>query len=321
MRTLFILCVLAIITPYYFISAQVSSDIVGDSIKINLDQQYPNPGQGVTATLDDYAINNTGASIAWFADGKNIVNTNDSRSITFTAPGVGQSMEITVKLISSSGQTLTAKQVIKPVYLDLIIEPQTYTPVFYEGRALPVNGSIINLNALLGNETGLVDTSKYTYNWVLNNNSVYGGPRKGNSWAQISIPYSKEALVSVTVQDRSGVTIARKTVRIPIKNVGLEFYEVNTLYGLSNKAVGNTLTLIGNSTSIRAVPYNLDKRVAGSGLFSQWSINSQVVNNPNNDPFLINLTRSTGQKATVGFKLRNLDELVQGDEKSFSVQF
>lgn len=321
MRTILFFCFIFLLAPQFIIHAQISSNIVGDSIKIDIDPQYPNPSQNVTATLDDYSINSNGSSIAWFVDGKNIVNTSNSRAITFTAPKVGQSMEIAVKLVGNSGQSIEAKQVINPVYLDLIIEPQTYTPVFYQGRALPVNGSLINLNALISTNNGIVDQSKYTYNWTLNNKSIYGGPRKGNSWAQISIPYSKNANVAVTVQDSTGVTIAKKIVVIPITTVDLQFYEINTLYGLSKKIVSSPLTIIGNSTSIRAVPYNLDVRAVNENLFSQWSVGGRQVSNENEDPFEINLKRGDGSRTNVNFKIRNIDELLQGDEKTFSVQF
>ena len=321
MRSLLIFSFGLMFLPYCFVQAQISNDIVGNAVKINLEPSYPNPGQIVTATLDDYAINNTNATIAWFMDNKLIAGTGNSRTITFSAPGVGKKVEIAVTLTSNTGQSLVAKQVLSPVYLDLIVEPQTYTPIFYQGRALPVNGSLININALVTTGDGLVDSSQYSYNWQLNGKSLYGGARKGNSWAQISTEFGGSVLVSVAVSDSRGVVVSKKIARIPMDSVKIKFYEVNTLYGLSHKSIMSPLTLIGNSTSIRAVPYNLDTRVTDGSLFTEWAIDSRSVVTQNSDPFEINLSRSSGGQSTIGFKVRNLLSLLQGDEAVFAVQF
>jgi hypothetical protein len=101
----------------------------------------------------------------------------------------------------------------------------------------------------------------------------------------------------------------------------LEFYEVSTLYGLGRKAVGNTLTLVGNNSTIRAVPYYLDTNAIGGNIMSEWSIDGQKTAVPNTDPFEINLRREGAGDARVSFKFRNLSELLQGGEKSFKVTY
>jgi hypothetical protein len=216
---------------------------------------------------------------------------------------------------------LSASRTIKPVYVDVIIEPQTYTPVFYAGRPLPVHGSIVNLTTLVHTDTGLIDSTTHTYNWQLNDTYIYGGPQKGSFRAQIIIPYGRSSIVTVTVQDEGGTVIARRLVAIPSVPVDLEFYEVSTLYGLSRKVVGEKLNLVGNSGTIRAVPYNFDTRAVGNQLFSEWSVDGRASQIKNTDPFEINLKREGVGSARINFKVRNLVELIQGDEQSFQVQF
>lgn len=301
--------------------AQFSTNITGEGVTIILSPQYPNPGEEVTASIDDYSITNSGVSITWFFDGLSVPAATNARTINFIAPAIGAPLKILARLNYANGQTLEVKRTITPLYLDIIIEPQTYIPFFYTGRALPTNGSIINIQALLQDENGEIIANNYSYNWSIGNKSVYGGPRKGGKWAQISSKYGQSTTVTIAITDKNGVLVARKLVAIPMVPVQLHFYEINTLLGLKQKEIGSELILSGASASIRAVPYYLDKRSTENNLFTQWSINNKNILNENSDPFEINLTRGTAGTARVGFKIINRDILLQKDEAAFSVKF
>ena len=297
------------------------SDITGENMTIILDPQYPNPQDQVTATIDDYSMNNTGATITWFFDGLSAPSVTNLRKITFTAPPVGAIMNIVARLRFPDGRMIETKRAITPLYLDLIIEPQTYTPIFYKGRALPTKGSLVYINALLQTKNGPVDSSQYSYTWSLNNKSIYGGARTGGNWAEITVPHGKASVVTVAVQNRNGTTVARKLFTLPSVPVEVQFYEINTLLGLSTRAITNGIILAGNSTSIKAVPYYLDTRAVNGNLFTQWSIDNIPARTENSDPFEINLNRGVSGNTVVGFKIRNLNELLQSDERSFNVTF
>ncbi len=319
--TVFLL--IAILFPNVLVFAQVGgsiSAITGESISITLDPQYPNPGEQVTATIDDYALGGSGAAITWYFDGLSAPAVANNRAITFTAPAVETPLRIVARLRFTDGRTIEAVRSISPLYLDLIIEPQTYTPIFYQGRALPTKGSLVNINALLQNKKGPVDSTRYSYTWNLNNKSVYGGARLGGNWAQIEVPHGKSNIVTISIQNERGITVARKLVAIPTVNLETQFYQINTLSGLSQRAIVGDITITGNSTSIKAVPYYLDSRSINGDLFTQWSINNlpTLTNSP--DPFEINLEAGVTGRAQIGFKIHNLSELLQSDEGSFQVK-
>jgi hypothetical protein len=304
-------------------SAQVGGsigDITGENVSIILDPQYPNPGDRVTATIDDYALNGTGASITWFFDGLSAPAVANTRTITFTAPAVSIPMKIVARLTFRDGKTLEATRTLSPLYLDLIIEPQTYTPIFYKGRALPTKGSLVNINALLQDKNGPVNSADYSYSWTLNSKSVYGGSRPGGNWGQIEIPHGRSSLITIAVQDRTGQIVARKVVAIPTSKLEVQFYEQSSLLGLSQKAIGGSMIITGNGISIKAVPYYLDTRSIENNLFTQWSLNNTPVLIDSADPFEINLERGMAGNALIGFKIRNLSELLQSDERSFQIK-
>lgn len=323
MRFFAVVFTLGILLPVLPAFAQVGgsiTDITGEAISIVLDPQYPNPGDQVTATIDDYSLGGSGATITWFFDGLSVPSVSGSRNITFTAPSVDTTMNIVARLEFRDGKTLEAKRILKPLYLDLIIEPQTYTPLFYQGRALPTKGSVVNINALLQNKNGPLNSAEYSYSWTLNNKSVYGGTRIGGNWAQIVVPHGQSSTITITVQDKSGTTIARKLVAIPTVDLEVHAYPVGSLLGLGQKAITGDFIITGNSASIRAVPYYLDNRAVSNELFTEWSINNQPVVNGSSDPFEINLERGVAGSAQVGFRIRNLSELLQSDEIRFAVK-
>lgn len=296
-------------------------DITGENVSIILDPQYPNPGDRVTATIDDYALNSFGSTITWYFDGLSAPGVANTRIVTFTAPAIGKSMDVVVRLTAQNGQALEAKRTITPLYLDLIIEPQTYTPLFYQGRALPTKGSIVFINALLQNSQGPIDPSKYSYNWSLNGKPINGGAKMGANWAQITVPYGQSSTISITIQDKGGAIIARKLVAMPSVPIELHFYEISTLLGQSTRAITSDLILTGQSTTIKSAPYYLDTRAINGNLVTQWDINNQPIATENADPFQISLSRGVGGNARVGFKVTNLSELLQNADATFTVRF
>ncbi len=323
MRFFSLLLLLLLALPLSNSLAQVGgsiSDIMGENVTIVLDPQYPNPGDQVTATIDDYALNGSGATITWFFDGLSAPSVSNSRTITFTAPPVETPLTIVARLTFRDGKKLEAKRILTPLYLDLIIEPQTYTPLFYNGRALPTKGSVVNINALLQNKRGPVNSADYSYSWTLNNKSVYGGARPGGNWAQITVPHGQNSVITIAVQDKNNNTVARKLVAIPTSELDVQFYEINSLLGLGQKAITSEFFMTGNSASIKAIPYYLDTRAINDNLFTKWSINNRTVTTINSDPFEINLERGLTGSAVVSFKMRNLSELLQSDESSFQIK-
>lgn len=323
MRLFAIIFFLGLLAPSYFSLAQVGgsiTDITGENVSIILDPQFPNPGDQVTATIDDYSLSGGGANITWFFDGLSAPNVSNSRTINFTAPAVDTVMTIVARLEFRDGTTLEAKRIIQPLYLDLIIEPQTYIPLFYQGRALPTKGSVVNINALLQNKNGPVNSADYSYSWTLNNKSVYGGARIGGNWAQIIVPHGQSSTITISIHDKMGTTVARKLVAIPTVDLEVHFYEVRSLLGLGQKAITDEFIITGNSASIKAVPYFLDTRSVDNNLFTEWSINSRPVIGESSDPFEINLARGVTGSAQISFKIRNLSELLQSAESSFQVK-
>lgn len=303
------------------VHAQFSGDITGQGITIVLSTQYPIPGETITATLDDYALGTGGGSIEWILDGTVLNDAVNQREVTFVAGEVGKPQTISVQLQLSNGGALKAEHIITPLYTDLIVEPQTYTPVFYQGRGMPSFGSTVVLTALIDNGTGQIDPALHTYSWRLNNDTLGGGPIRGGYKTKMVVPHGRSSVITLSVSNAAGTTIARRLIEIPSVEVAVQFYEVSSLFGLSKRAITDDLPLIGNSTTVRAVPYHLDRNAVGSGLFTEWKIDGKKQTGTIKDPFEVTLLRQGTGNSRVSFKIRNLSALIQSDEESFTVEY
>jgi len=311
-----------LLTPTSYIFAQFNMGFEQSAVQLILDPQLPSPYESVTINLDDYALGVFGSRIEWSVDGEVQPEVANERNLVIRAPNVGETKTISVRVQTPSGEVLTASHTIRPLYTDIIIEPYTFAPALYKGRPLPSYGSQVLITALLHDANGLVIPTNYTYTWTMEGRVLNNGPVRGGFQNTIVVPFGRNILLGITITNPQGQTVARRLITFPSVPVDLQFYEVNPLFGLSHIVASNSLFMIGNSTTIRAVPYNLDVFANSTQLFTEWRIDNarQPVNA--RDPFEISVvSNGFGGSTRVNFKLRHLEALIQGGERNLTIQY
>lgn len=301
---------LLVFLPVFPTKAQVNSSLTGSNPTITLSPEFPNPGEGVTASVDDYSLGSAGNAITWSIDGSVRTDDNNKRSISFTAPAAGESLRVSANLSGSAGN-FNASRTITPYHIDVIIEPQTYTPSFYKGAALPIFGSQVLLTALLHTQNGPVDSSQFTYRWRVGTKVLNSGPVRGGFQTYFTIPQGRNHTISVDIQNNSGAIIARRTINMPVSEIDVQFYEYDGLYGLHHKALISGQPFVGNNINIQAVPYYLDNLRSLDEYNMEWRINNRLSGIVSDNPLEVNLGSGT---YSVGFKIRNTTALLQGGE-------
>lgn len=273
---------------------------------------YPTPGQLVTIEFDDSRSAAAGATLRWSYDGVAIPNADNSRAVQLIAPEVGEFATIKLTL-EKNGLRESYQTILKPLYLDIIFEPQTHVPAFYLGRALPTIGSQIRATALLNNGQPL--GTNYSYTWRINDSVFGGGALQGQNIITFTMPQGSEAIVSLEITAQNGTTIAKRTLSLPSQAPELYFYELNSLYGLEPRALSKSFNIIANSVMVRAEPYYLDSSTFNQPGILEWRINNQAVTSVESNPYEITLER-TGMSgnASLGFHVRSLRQLLQGVE-------
>lgn len=283
--------------------------------------RFPEPHQLTTFSLDDYSVDTSGARVQWFVDGVENTSAQNQRALQVSAGDFGEHTSVTVVVTLPKGVSLRASHTIVPTRIDMIVTADTLTPAFYKGRALPSNGSVVTVTALPFVEGG-ASLSSLSYLWKVNGTVQNGGEQRGKNTFVYVPEFEDEAVVSVDVIDTNGAVIAGKSIVVPIYEPELHFYEINPLRGMASHALISPFTFIGEEITVRAEPYYVSKDLFSENPFTEWSLDGKPLVNPNVDQQEIVLRKEGGSgRFSVGFHIRNLEQLLQGVKNSFTIQF
>jgi len=310
------------IVPIQYIHAQIPAlTSQTNPSMLELSPQYPEPNEEVTATLNDYSINTNGATIQWFINGEEVVNSKNERSIQFQSGVLGDSLQILAVTTLPNGSVLTAKNNIRPVRIDILIEADTRVPSFYKGRAIPATGGSVQITALPF--TGEAkNPESYSYTWRVGNAVQGGGSRFGRNSISFTADFQKQILVSVDVIDADGKMITSESIYVPLAEPELYFYEINPLRGMSETAMGDGFIFVGEEMKVRAEPYFIDNALFSENPHQEWKLNRKKVTNPNSNQQEIVLRRSGDSGSfTLEYHIRNLKQLLQGVKDSITIRF
>lgn len=314
----FCLFVLSLIFLPLTALAQVGFEAQND---LQISPAYPEPGAPFTVTVDDYAGGLFGAQISWFYNGSPVPQSLNQRSITLDGVDLGQTGTVEAVFLTQQGVEQSIKKTIKPIYFDFIIEAQTHTPDWYEGRALPSYGSQVNATVLV-DDGQAIDPTSLIYSWTLGNKPIHGGPVRGQHKTSFAVPRGNDVILSVSASRVNGEVLATRAIRIPIVSPSLYFFERHSLYGVRKFPVQSSLSLIGNTVLIEATPFNLDSRVYNNPDIYDWEIDRTKTDNGNKNPYQISLQPAGGTgTANVNFHVRSLENLTQGVEEAVSISF
>lgn len=320
MKYLVALVPVIVLFPLLAVAQGITSQLTPTNHLV-LNPPQPEPGELVTVSLDDYAGGFFGAQVTWRFNGEVIPDATNERSITVVAGGPGRTATVEAVLALPQGGTETLSESFTPAYLDVIIEPQTRVPDWYLGRSMPSIGSQVNVTALVNDGT-FRDPASLVYTWQVNNRVLDAGPVRGRNKMSFTTPRGDNFLLSVTVSDISGQTVASKIMRVNSVLPSLTYYEQHPLYGSTERPVSASTPIIGNTITLQAEPYNLDIRVYNNPDVAVWEIDSLETTNGTRNPYEITLQQGTVSGQTkVEFHVRSLQEVLQGSRDTTYVTF
>lgn len=290
-------------------------------IGITLSPSQPQPGAEVEASLSDYSSSLYGSSISWVLDGQVIPDAANQRNVTFTAGKAGETQTLQAILTTPEGTTRTLTNTISPVYLDIILEPQTRVPDFYAGRSLPSIGSMINATALVS-DGSTIRTTDLIYTWQVGQTVLEGGPLRGGYKVSFEMPRGDQAVLSVRATEPNGTLVANRAVLVRSVMPTVHFYEVSSLFGVKPIVLTDSFTISGNTATVRAEPYHLDSRVFNNPDITEWEINNRSTDTGGNNPYQVTLQKTSSFGNTqLDFHVRDTSEVLQGARSSLRINF
>lgn len=204
----------------------------------------------------------------------------------------------------------------------------SYTPPFYEGKALPGEQAVIKVLATIELKTpaGTFDSSKFFYSWKINDYYSHTYSKTGGNLLIFPLDIlTNDNVVNLKVYDNNQLTnlLAEKTIHIyPQKSKAI-------LY----KNRGNTLLTYANAINKRYTSYQIDPYESfqivaipyyftvnnpnDANLDYTWTFNGIVGNIDNgNSTFNFNSTNQLINNARLTLSLNNLKSSLQTDEET-----
>lgn len=278
------------LTPGAFVSAQLigstDASLVNDrDIDVALTPEQPGPNQNVTIELSSYATEMNKATITWSVNGATKLNGIGKTKLSITTGDVGQKTDVSIVIITQEGTRVDKRIVITPAQLDILWEaPETYTPPFYKGKALPIKESKVRVFGMPVRPDGTVTPSNYSYRWEKAFKVDQSASGYGKYWFDTRNNY-------LNLTDTIGVTASGITnfggtgsITLTYTNPKILFYEVSPAYGtLYQKNLNSGVTLGTKDMTIIAEPFffsEKDGSVLEKSMRYLWSINNRAIPPP-----------------------------------------
>lgn len=191
--------------------------------------------------------------------------------------------------------------------VDLVVESNTIKPTFYAGREELIPGSQIKIVAIPSSNQ-FFNSDSLSYHWEVDGKTQAS---KG-SVLNTTVPNSRQLNISVIVRDQNNHLFAQSAKSIAVSSPFLVFYEDNPLRGTADVSFGNSISLIGEEVSVRAVPFFMDNKL-GNSLTTGWRVDRTEVVNENSDPYVITLQSVEGGRSDyqVNFDVFNRNNPLQ----------
>lgn len=230
---------------------------------LTLNPIAPGPYEKVDIILNSYSFDVNTTELEWTVDGAAFASGLGLKKISVITGGVGEAHQIMVKATTANDGVLQAGISLAAQSVDIVWESvESYIPPFYEGKALPGEGSFVRVTALPTMSDGGAQLSPNTisYNWYINDNYIDAASGIGKQSAIIPLDIlSNETDIKVRARTPSGM-IAEKTVNIYQHKTMPMVYMYDPLLGIArNKNLSGRMEVTKNFT-LSFEPYYLSTK-------------------------------------------------------------
>ena len=326
LNCLLIIISLFAIAPIF--SLAQTAGMNGDGLEIVMTPQNPEPLQNITLTLQSYTYDLDRSRITWSVNGVNKKTDTGLKQFTTQAGKNGGKITVEATVITPTDGVKTTEISFTPSMVDLIYESLSYTPPFYQGRALNPNQGVVLVTAIpaLTKATGeKISAQNIIYSWKKDGSVEQSDSGLGkNTFIFTGTVPIRNATVEVTASSLDGTITATKQITVTNTSPKIIFYENNPVYGIMyNKAITNTVKMLTDEFSVVAVPYFFSVGYATTpDLDYVWTMNGQTVGNQDPKNSFTTRTDKPGAGTTnIGVKISNNVRIFQFTNADYSINF
>jgi len=299
---------------------------IEQSISFKTVPKSPKAFEEVSITVASSAFDLNGATITWSVDGERVSAERGKKTLSFTTGALGSESRVSVEVASLTGEIIRRDLFFTPSDVALLWEADTYTPPFYNGKALFSNQSgltIVAVPEFVMRDGRRLDANTLIYTWK--EDGKIRGSLSGYGQRTFRVTGSvlgRRIKISVFVTTQDGRMQAEEVITVTPSEPVVAIYENSPLYGvLYNKALGGTFSMGDKETSFSAVPYFFSRGLQEQDLEFNWSVNGTPAGNKQSDSITLRNDEGTAGQSRLGLEVLNTGNSFQRALKNISILF
>ncbi len=240
---------------------------------------------------------------------------------------MGTLTTIEIDITTHDGISITKKVPIQPEEVDLVWQGESYTPPFYNGKALYAYQGSVVVNAIpqIIQNKKLLDPRSLIYTWSQDDTPIQGASGYGKDSVMVTAGLIPEPIVvTVVVSSFDGQAVAKRSVSLTPQGPEIQVYEDNPLYGpLYNNALSSSIQLSGTQLKLKAAPYYM----ASSHLHStktmafMWNMNGTNLTDQQTDSLSLLKPANASGSTFVGISISDPSRIFEATNKSLAIAF
>lgn len=248
-------------------------------IILTLAPENPVPGETVRLAISSYSLDLDRSIITWKANGVVFAHGVGLKETSIAAGEVGSTTDITVDVLSDSGEGGFAEARITPSELQLLWTTDGYTPPFFKGRKHAGTNATVRAYALTDftRDGERVPEKDIVYTWYRNGTVIADASGRGKSHATLRGPALGTETLRVVAETADRTQRAEASVPIIAHDARLVLYENHPLFGiLYHRAIVGDVNTIERELKVTAVPYfaHTDKPQT---LSYEWAVHEHTI--------------------------------------------
>ena len=273
-------------------------------LSLSVSPQYPSAGESFTVKAKSFSFDQVRANFQWLLNGKIVSSGKGLSEQIFTASKLGSQMAIKAIATMNDGSSFKAQVVVNVADIDLVVNPLTYTPLFYRGSPFASPGSAVEIYAMphLFSGGARIAPKNLIYEWFQDGNKSSAQSGEGKNKFTFSTMDAANASYEVILRasSASNSVSVEKSIKVRPVSPQVLFYEINKLTGRKNLASSSFSLRAGNAMSLLAEPYFFGLAALARAAVS-WSTNGAVIETTGENPKILELTASENSISSTNF--------------------
>ncbi len=287
----------------------------------------PKANSIATFEVKSYAVDLNRSTISWGVNGVNKLIGMGERKFTATMGPNGKTTTITAKITDVDGNTLTKEISITPE--DIVLYWQaldSYTPIFYKGKALPTYESTVRVVAYPDFSQGgsKIKPNNLIYTWYRNGVIAEDASGYGKNYITFKMDYTNpQEVIKVVATDINHSLSSENSITITPTDPMVVLYEDAPLTGINyTRALASQVSLLGSEATVIAEPFFFSAKSRNDiRLAYNWFLNNDLVENQTNPAITIRKATNNGGNSIISVQVNNGSTILQSKTRDLTVTF